>query len=297
MAERDYDSNLDLIELNNLQRAISEVETALASSTPGSRPMFESLLMNAKSRVGTLDKKIKEAEEKRAAQSREDIVLSRMAESEKALSAPEREQFDGFLKKDFFTKDDFGALEKFYAKTWDRLSENGKNQMSKRVWEGIRRDEYTFSELPKVVQEKEADRAYAVFKKRDSEAAKDPHIPQVDRDDFIRAYESGDREKAGKVLERDSFKQNMFRGPESAVNLSKAAQGRGDAGAQIEKQTAKAADAPKPAPISGSKSDFDAAAINLDGLTMAPVPAKISSADLPSAVASNAKGGPSLRNG
>ena len=89
----------------------------------------------------------------------------RSRRKEAALNTKEKEQYSGFLKEDFFTKKDFGRLDDFYAHTWDRLSEGGKEQMSKRIWEGVRRNEYKFTDLPKDVQEKEESRhicAYAI---------------------------------------------------------------------------------------------------------------------------------------
>ncbi|MEA3207164.1 MAG: hypothetical protein QOE70_221 [Chthoniobacter sp.] len=209
MTDSDYESNLDEMERSNLQKAISEVETALAVSTPGTRPFFEGFLQNAKGRVATLDKKIKESHERREARAQEQVAVAYLAQKEAALSASEKETYSGFLGKEFFTKNDFRSLEKFYANTWERLSESGKDEMSHRIWEGIRRDEYTFSELPKSVREKEMEQAYKRLRDSPNELGSASRIPESDRVDFIRAYEGGRREEASKILDRESFKQNM----------------------------------------------------------------------------------------
>jgi len=46
-------------------------------------------------------------------------------------------------------------LDAFYASSYDKLSDEGKAQMSTRIQEGIRRGEFEFSDLPERVQKKE----------------------------------------------------------------------------------------------------------------------------------------------
>jgi len=297
MAKQDYESKLEEIELNNLQKAISEVEAAVAVSTPGTRPIFESFLQNARSRVGTLDKKLKESEKERDSRARDQVVMAQMAESEKALSADEKRTFSGFLEKEFFTKKHFGALEQFYSKSWNRLSASGKDAMSHRVWEGIRRDEYTFGELPKPVREKETDWAYSVLKKRDVLGGKASEIPEQDRGDFIRSYETGKREEAQKILERDSFKKHMFRGAESkdvkqaSVEIESDADGK-SAGLAI---ASGGANAPSEGKSQRERdATGDASDLKLDGIKLADAPQRISSDDIPNAKVQQTKGGPSL---
>jgi hypothetical protein len=168
-------------------------------------------LANAKSRVATLEKKIRDSKEEETHEKEEAVAVASLeAENEKALSTSEKETFSGFLKEEFFTKKDLGRLEEFYAHTWDRLSEHGKDEMSKRVWEGVRRNEYKFSDLPKDVQEKETDRVYAVLQKPGIESSRVSQIPQADREQFIAAYDSGHKDQAEVILTRKSFANNMF---------------------------------------------------------------------------------------
>jgi hypothetical protein len=183
------------------------------------------VLHSAKGRLGALDKKIKDAYEAREMHEREQVAVVALAERETALSTRERETYSGFLKEDFFTKKDFGRLEQFYTKTWDRLSQGGKDQMSHRIWEGIRRDEYKFSELPPTVREKEMKQLHRRLTESVIGMGEATEIPEKDKKEFIEAYEAGKKDDAAKVLERESFKKTMFRDGEAkgtkSVEVSK----------------------------------------------------------------------------
>lgn len=210
-------ADLDEMELKRLDAAVSAAETILARQQGEKNPVMVRFVENAKLQISFLEKKVTEAKAVEKEKAEQYAAAASQAQQEKALSEDERKTFGGFLEKEFFTKKDFGALEGFYSKTWDRLSENGKDAMSQRVWEGVRRDEYTFKELPTVVREKETERVCKRL--RDAEIG-DPvltRIPAKDRNDLFRAYEGGMQDEAEKVLERESFKQNMFRVEESKV--------------------------------------------------------------------------------
>jgi hypothetical protein len=225
---------------------------------------LENFLHNAKGRLGALEKKIHEAELQKEKEARSDVALAALAEKETALNAKEKEQYSGFLKEDFFTKKDFGRLEEFYAKSWDRLSEHGKEEMSHRIWEGVRRDQYKFTDLPKVVQEKETDRAYAVLKKREIGTSRLSAIPESDRHDFINAYENGDKDQAAEILNRKSFRENMSisapskeRADKTVTNGQAIDRAAIEKGASVEKQRT---DSPSQ---SGAKGDLDLSSANL----------------------------------
>jgi hypothetical protein len=222
----------DEIERTNLLKAISDVETVHAVSTPGTRSVFDNFLQNAKARLGVLEKKIHEAQREKEKEISNQVAMASLAQGEAGLNADEKETYSGFLKEDFFTKKDFHRLDDFYAHTWDRLSEHGKDEMSRRVWEGVRRDEYKFVDLPKDVQDKEADRAYAVLKKRQIGAGVVAAIPEKDRQDFVTAYESGNKKQAEQILDRKSFGENMFVASPSAARQSIAADKGQDAKSQ-----------------------------------------------------------------
>jgi hypothetical protein len=298
MAESDFDIRRDELERDNLQRAIAEVKATLVNAKAGTRGILQNFLENANGRIGALDKKIKESQERRESQAREQAAIVELAQKETALNARERETYSGFLKEDFFTKKDFGHLEQFYGSAWDRLSESGKDQMSHRIWEGVRRDEYKFSELPKTVREKEMERAYGRLHGSAIGAGVATEIPDKDRQDFSRAYEAGKKDEAAKVLERESFKKAMF--PESAAKGVKSAAveiGReNDAKTTVEKTAAGPAPASsaKQTATGGGKANLDLSGVNLDGLKLAATDAPGSSADIPRGAPVTVKGVPSL---
>ena len=282
MAEIEKISDADRMEQAGLERAVADIEREVLASPPGTRPLFNGFLLNAKARLGVLEKKIHDEEREERDHATNEIALVSLAQSEAALSAKEKETYDGFLKKEFFTKRDFAKLDEFYAHSWDRLSESGKDQMSHRIWEGIRRDEYKFTELPKSVQEKEAKRAYDVVKRREVDSPTAARIPDKDRDDFIRAYEAGKQEEAKKVLERDSFKKNMFRESDSTeIKHANVELGKGAAAKGIEKGNADVTKSGKDSEVHrGGEAGIDLSGLNLDSVKMAEAPKNISSADI-----------------
>ena len=270
MAESDTESKLDEMERDNLQKSISEVETALAVATPASRAILENFLQNARGRVGVLDKKIKDSQTAKEEHAREAAaVVADLAKKETALNERERETYSGFLSKEFFTKKDFGNLEQFYEKTWDRLSESGKDEMSHRVWEGVRRDEYKFTDLPKTVQEKESGRAYTLLTRRQTGLGNEPRIPESDRNDFVHAFESGNREEASRILERKSFRDNMALGTSPKIerfDVERRIEADRKAMVATSSVNQSTGTAEKSTPPPGSMAEIDLASINLDGL-------------------------------
>jgi hypothetical protein len=285
MADDDSELRFDEMERDNLQGAISGVEAALAASTPGTREPLENFLRNAKSRVSVLEKKIKDAEVDRENHARDQMALADLATRETALNAKEKEAYSGFLKEEFFTKRDFAKLSEFYSHTWDRLSEGGKDQMSQRVWEGIRRDEYSFGDLPASVREKEAKHAYMRLHGSSISIGGAAEIPEQDRNEFLRTYESGKERDAEKILERQSFKKNMFRGAESKPVRHSAVGHMTDADtgallSKIETETAKEGDKPAKAPA-GSMAEVDFSSISLSSIKPAEHPSEGAIANLP----------------
>lgn len=289
----------DELEYASLQSSISSAERALRSSG-GTSVILKNFLENAKARMGFVEKKIKEAQE-RDARVEEDakayLTHKQEVERETALSESEKQTYDSFLREDFFTKKDFSRLDQFYSKTWERLTESGKTEMSHRIWEGVRRDEYTFTELPKSVREKETKQAYNLLR----DPSKGPEsvltIPEKDRTDFIRAYESGKEEEAGKILERESFRKNMFKETTSQPIKHVSAELGRDATILAKNLSA---------PVRGAELDGNARAnsktgisgVSLEGVTLSDAPEQQSSASIPTSEnAARAKGGPSIRGG
>ncbi len=61
-----------------------------------------------------------------------------MAQREKALTEAERQEYAVLLSHERFSKAEFSKLEHFYSHGYDKLSDEGKNQMSQRIWDGTR---------------------------------------------------------------------------------------------------------------------------------------------------------------
>ena len=139
----------------------------------------------------------------------EQLGVAALVERESRLTLGEKEQYGSFLKLDWFTKSNFEDLDQFYSSSWDRLSEEGKTQMSYRVWEGVRQGEYSFAELPENVRKKEADRLYEQLMGEDMGQPSLANIPAQDREEFIREYEAGNDQAVAEVLSRESFVMNV----------------------------------------------------------------------------------------
>lgn len=204
---------LDEVERWSLERSIAQIETVIAHGTASYGSSMTSMLVrfveNAKQRLGHLDQQDQFVAEEKRKQGAQELAIAHLVGQETALNHAEREQYGAFLAKEFFTKSDFGELAGFYTNTWDRLTEGGKAQMSHRVWEGVRRDEYRFSELPDPVKEKEAQSLREMFSMSKRSLSELDNIPERDRDDFINAWDSGEKRGAYEVLDRPVFAQNV----------------------------------------------------------------------------------------
>ena len=176
MAGAEDDIIRDEQERSNLLRAIAEVETAILTSTPSVRRTLENALENAKKRIVVLDKRIEDAKVEHAAEVQAHIAAAAaMAAKETKLNAEEQETYRGFLEKAYFTKKDFGKLDEFYKHSYDRLSEGGRDEMSKRIHEGVRRGEFKFTDLPERVQEKDKEHRSAKAKQQASAQSSTVH--------------------------------------------------------------------------------------------------------------------------
>ena len=82
-----------------------------------------------------------------------------MVERETKLNEEEKKKYAEFLAKDYFTRSDFNELSTFYADggAYDRLSTEGKANMSDRIQHGIERGEFSHDELPSNVRKKDAE--------------------------------------------------------------------------------------------------------------------------------------------
>ena len=200
-------SQLDEVEYSRLAAQVQEIEKLVNSGQPGDVGyLLKSFLHNAKSRLEEIQHdEVRAEDEKKDQKAKEYSSVVQLAEMEHKLNADEKQQYSAFLKLDYFTKANFDELEDFYTNSWDKLSETGKDQMSARVWEGIRRKEYTFDELPHIVKEKESERMYLQLTGKLEPSSSLQNIPAQDRADFVREYEAGNEKAASKILSRPAF--------------------------------------------------------------------------------------------
>jgi hypothetical protein len=196
-------TELDKAEYARLESQVVEVERIIDDGRAGggASNLLGEFLRNAKARMNEIrpEGELSERHRKDAAQV-EQLAVAALVERESRLTVIEKEQYGGFLKLDYFTKANFDELEDFYANSWDKLSEGGKDQMSARVWEGIRRKEYTFDELPHIVKEKESGRLYLQLTGKIEPSGILQNLSPQDRVDFVREYEAGNEKATSRIL-------------------------------------------------------------------------------------------------
>ncbi len=211
-------------EYSRLASQVAEIEKLMQSGARSDAGyLLAPFLENARSRMEAIkfdDTRVEQDKKERKV--KEIATVAALIEREHNLTAHEKEQYGEFLKLDHFTRESFGKLSEFYADggAWERLSETGKSEMSHRVWEGIREEEYSFEELPENVRKKESER---VYKQLTGKIQADPdldNIPQQDREDFIREHEAGNEKAASQVLSRESFSKNVSIHSSKEVSLS-----------------------------------------------------------------------------
>lgn len=202
-------SEANEIELAKLDKLISELQWQIfnaGGSQAASTSMLVKRLIEAQNRSASVHhEEQREKEKKDQTEQQEKGVAIAKAEREIALSQSEQHDYASFLGCEFFTKSMFPRLDHFYSQTWDRLSEEGKAEMSKRVWEGVNQGQYRFNELPESVKEKEAERMHHYLTSENTRCTFDQTIPHSDRQEFCLAYEAGDKQRSYSVLERPSF--------------------------------------------------------------------------------------------
>lgn len=203
----------EIAEAGQLRAAVENISAMLASGTAlvgsASSILLATMLERAKSRLTQIERNIEEDEKEQRQKSATELAIAYKARQEAELNAAEQRQYAEFLEKEHFTRADFGKLESFYSNTWDRLSEDGKSEMSQRVWGGVRRKEYEFSELPDVVKEKEAQRLYNALHSQAPIHQSLQRIKPEDRSDFIEAWDGNRKNEAFEILDRPSFAQNV----------------------------------------------------------------------------------------
>lgn len=205
-------TDMDRAEAGRLREAVKSLEAMIKAggitSNAASSMLLAGALSTAQKKIEDLDGREQEAKKDERERAEKDVAIAIAIQHEAALSAEENRQYQDFLSREYFTKNDFGKLEHFYEHTYDRLSEQGKSEMSHRVWEGVRREQYEFNELPDVVKEKEATRLRHELSK-DRPDPKLLEIPVNDRGDFISAWDANQHSKAFEVLNKKCFSENV----------------------------------------------------------------------------------------
>ncbi|MEO5913343.1 MAG: hypothetical protein ABIS50_03855 [Luteolibacter sp.] len=206
------------IELSRLAENIRKIEELIKSGIDaGTEFSLKGQLLNEKSQYDAVVFEERMVEATTAEKTRDSAAIAYLVTAETRLNAEEKMQYGEFLKQDFFTKSDFEKLDKFYVQTWDKLSDEGKSQMSHRVWEGIRHHEYTFDELPENLRKKESDYLYQQMTGQKPAGPEVGNFLERDKADFIREYESGDRKAATEILSRHKSSENIYSRNESST--------------------------------------------------------------------------------
>ena len=115
----------------------------------------------------------------------------------------------------------------------------------------------------------------------------------------MRAYESGRRNEAEKILERDSFKENMFRGTQSkSLNHTRIETNReSDAGKFDHAASAETMKTATKTKELGGEADIDFSALELNGVKLSDAPKEVSSAAIKAAVGASQDVGSSFSRG
>ena len=225
-------SELDKSEYGKIEKAIEAAEQSFSKEPLLSRDRVAAAIEPGKRRLETFhqegfDPSRPDGDRKRRESNSVAIAVHVMQETQ--LNARERETFASFLHQDFFTRSDFKKLEAFYADggAWDRLSDDGKKEMSQRFWSGVEQGEYHFEEAPSNVRNKEADQLAFYLKNPEKAPEVVQRMSPAAKEDFIQAYESGDRKSAQEVLSSNPlFESSPLEKTQAATQRSEGAASR-----------------------------------------------------------------------
>ena len=183
---------------------VKAAEKMLFSSDLPANSLLASFVSNARKRMETLvnEGAASHGQDEKEKSTRVNAAIVHLVNQETNLSAAEKEAYAGFLRKDYFTRDDLSELERFYADggAWDRLSEKGKEQMGIRLEEGIRRGEIEFSELSPNMQKKHSDWIYGQLSRGKDAGGKFASMSEEDRVAFMREHEAGNYGAAREIF-------------------------------------------------------------------------------------------------
>lgn len=145
---------------SKLAQRVEEIEKLIRSGAVATGTSLASLLDSAQAQLDANrleDEHL--ANDKKEKEQKDRSAIAAMVERETKLNEEEKKKYSEFLAKDYFTRSDFSDLSKFYADggAYDRLSNDGKAEMSDRIEKGVQRGEFTRDELPMDVKRKDAE--------------------------------------------------------------------------------------------------------------------------------------------
>lgn len=227
-------TNLDEAEYLRLQTAINDAEKAFAKQDQHSAVNLGAEINGKKSRVQSLEQSGifgNEPNDRRKSEASTAFAIAAMVAKETKLTHQEKTIYAEFLHQEHFTKKNFEALEGFYQNSWDRLSTEGKREMSQRFWLGVEQGEYRFEEAPQSVRSKEAEQL-AHYTRHPEEA---PDVikrmtPETKRA-FLEAHETGDHATTNEILSRNDLFEKDIEG------LSQASSEHSDEAASLDQKT------------------------------------------------------------
>ena len=205
-------SGAEEAEYAGLLSMIARIERTLqfGSGDAGTTALLVKFVENARGRLDALEREGRRTAEKEKEAAEANMQIAAAVEREHRLSEQEKLEYSALLEHEHFTKAEFGKLEHFYSNSWDKLTDDGKDEMSQRVWGGVRQGEYEFTELPEVVKEKEAQQMELVLRYSKDSRTDIAAIPENDRSDFLQARDEGKAQKSYEILDRPSYAEHAF---------------------------------------------------------------------------------------
>ena len=205
-------SGIDDVEYANLAEQVRRIELLVDTDTRSdSSFLLTSFIHNAKSRMEEIRyDEVRTEDEKKDQKVKETASVVQLAEMEHRLNAEEKQQYSEFLKLDYFRRKDLDELAAFYKDGggYDKLSEEGKLQMSERIEEGIRRGEFVRDDLPERVNRKN-DEIRGAYEESRQELA--PVKSYSNEYDYLKETKPGEKEKGsgGEKVKEEATTQNL----------------------------------------------------------------------------------------
>ena len=244
-------SEIDKAEYQRIETAIKATEDKMASNPHIRQNASAAITEPAKRRLETLDREghgLLNPDNDRKKQSIEAAQIAILVLQESHLNSAEKQTYGGFLQCEYFTRSDFGKLEEFYADggAWDRLSPEGKKQMSDRFWGGIEQGEYTLDETPDNVRKKEVGQLAYYLEHPEQAPESIKRMNPKSKEEFLEARKAGNEtaaleilnnrdlfESSTKVMTQEASERSELASGEKAAQVAKAEKAE-DAGASLD---------------------------------------------------------------